>query len=216
MTRGGDPTVAGPRTDPPGADGHRMIRNETDDDPDDGGNSDPEVTRPLSRQDPRNVLVLGDFNQAGSVWVPENPADETLLAVSYVRQAHEYVERWEEVGGDPDRVAVIEARSGELPSNADSSELVRREAPGDLTGIGIQSSEFLTRWRDEEGPTVVFDSLTVLLQYTSVDTAFQFLHVFTSRVRDADGRGYYYLNPTAHDDKTVATLKQLFDDLVTA
>lgn len=186
-----------------------MIRNDNDS----GDETVPESTRPLSRREARNVLVLGGFDEAGSVWIPDDPEGANLLVVSYVRDADDYIGRWVQVGGDADAVAVVEARGGEIPGE-ETDELVRHESPTDLTGIGIQSSEFLTRWRSEDGPTVVFDSLTVLLQYASLETAFQFLHVFTSRVRDAEGLGYYYLDPNAHDEQTVATLKQLFDDAI--
>ncbi|MFB6256893.1 MAG: recombinase RecA, partial [Haloplanus sp.] len=45
-------------------------------------------------------------------------------------------------------------------------------------------------------------------------TVFRFLHVFTGRVQSVDGLGLYAIDSAAHDDKTMNTLKQLFDGVI--
>jgi hypothetical protein len=40
------------------------------------------------------------------------------------------------------------------------------------------------------------------------------MHVFTSRIENADALGLHVIESTAHDDETMNTLKQLFDGVV--
>jgi hypothetical protein len=44
---------------------------------------------------------------------------------------------------------------------------------------------------------------------------FRFLHVFTGRIQSVDGLGLFCIDSTAHDERTMNTLKQLFDGIVT-
>lgn len=91
-------------------------------------------------------------------------------------------------------------------------------SPGNLTGVGIAISEVLADWEGasttEGRPVVSFGSLTVLLEHVPLDRAFQFLHVLSGRIARAGAVGYYYLDPDEHDERTVATLKTLFDTVV--
>jgi hypothetical protein len=86
--------------------------------------------------------------------------------------------------------------------------------PRDLTGVGIAVSETLDRWSAHDRPVVRVGELTTLLQYADESTVFRFLHVLTNRLSEADAVSYYRLAPEAHDDQTIGTLMQLFDDAV--
>lgn len=87
--------------------------------------------------------------------------------------------------------------------------------PGDLTGLGIAISEYLSEWHNNGKQTVVcFHSLTPLLQYADTRRVFQFLHVLTRRVTSASATAHYHMDPTAHDEQTVRTLASLFDHVV--
>jgi hypothetical protein len=95
----------------------------------------------------------------------------------------------------------------------DSLETVSN--PGDLTGIGITVSEVLQQWSASDEPIVsCFRSLTSLLQYADLQTAYKFLHVLTGRFETAGVRSHFHLDPGAHDDQTVNTLTSLFDAVV--
>jgi len=43
---------------------------------------------------------------------------------------------------------------------------------------------------------------------------FRFMHVFTSRIENADAVGIHVIESTAHDEETMNTLIQLFDGVV--
>lgn len=163
--------------------------------------------------DATNVLVLArERDDLLDACVGSVTGESRVLVVGYTVPAGEYVRSLQERAPvAPAEIAVVEARVEGTDDPPDGID-VRVEAPDDLTGIGLQTNEFLTRWRDREAPAVVcFDSITALLQYADVDEGYRFLHVFTDRVRQADAIGFYALAPGAHDDTTEATFRQLFD-----
>ncbi|MEF8801630.1 MAG: recombinase RecA [Halolamina sp.] len=90
-------------------------------------------------------------------------------------------------------------------------------SPVDMTGIGIQLSEFLQAFyqkRNIARNRVMLHSLSTLLMYSDLQTVFRFLHVFTGRIQSVDGLGLFCIDETAHDAQTLNTLKQLFDGVV--
>jgi KaiC/GvpD/RAD55 family RecA-like ATPase len=90
-------------------------------------------------------------------------------------------------------------------------------SPVDMTGIGIQLSEFLQAFyqqRNIQRNRVMLHSLSTLLMYSDLQTVFRFLHVFTGRIQSVDGLGLFCIDETAHDPQTLNTLKQLFDGIV--
>ena len=90
--------------------------------------------------------------------------------------------------------------------------------PEDLTGLGIALSESLSpAGGGDADPTrfvLAYDSVTALLQYVDTERTFRFLHVLTSRVRAANALGVFFMDPAAHDDRTVRTVEALFDAVV--
>lgn len=177
-----------------------------------------------------NVLLLApsmsDANDGGclDLFGPDDPEGVRVLGVSYTRTPDDWVEAWRErVDGIPSELVVVDVGGGRRSAAATSSpssiaageatEVPVRpvESPEDLTGLGIALGKQLEAWSDG-GPIVVcFDSLTVLLQYVDLQRAFRFLHVLTGRMGAAGARAHYHLDPTAVDDRTVATLTSLFD-----
>jgi KaiC/GvpD/RAD55 family RecA-like ATPase len=95
-----------------------------------------------------------------------------------------------------------------------SDEIAYASSPKDMTGIGIQLSEFLEAFYKERGVQrnrILLHSLSTLLMYSNLQTVFRFLHVFTGRVQSADALGIFVIDSTAHDQQTMSTLRQLFD-----
>ncbi len=108
-------------------------------------------------------------------------------------------------------VDCVSKQQGMNPRHMDGVEYT--SSPMDMTGIGIQLSEFLQRFYDSGVRTnrIVFNSLSTLLMYSNLQTVFRFLHVFTGRVQSAEALGLFVIDSTAHDDQTMSTLRQLFD-----
>ncbi|MFB6252973.1 MAG: RAD55 family ATPase [Halobacteriaceae archaeon] len=90
-------------------------------------------------------------------------------------------------------------------------------SPVDLTGIGIELSELLEYFHQNQDITanrVLLDSLSTLLMYSNLQTVFRFLHVFTGRIQSANALGLYTIDDSAHDDQTMSTIQQLFDGAI--
>ena len=124
------------------------------------------------------------------------------------------------VGIDGRPVAVIDCvtRQQGVSEVRDDDRVKYTSSPVDMTGIGIKLSETLESFyqgHDVERTRVMVHSLSTLLMYSDLQTVFRFLHVFTGRIQSVDGLGLFCIDSTAHDDKTMNTLKQLFDGIVT-
>lgn len=161
------------------------------------------------------------------------PAETNLLVVSYRDSPDEWLHNWRTNAGDlPSEVgfvhvgdttrssatAVSSATSSTTRSHspADASPFVKTVSdPTDLASVGVRASEYLETWDGNGRRTVVlFDSLTALLETVALDRAFEFFHVFAGRIESVDGRGYYLLDPSAHDDRSLSVVRELADAVV--
>jgi len=144
------------------------------------------------------------------------PSESSVLWVTYTRSAAACLEDWRaHVDEDPARMAVVvlddSGVGGDAPEDIDTVETGGN--PGDITGLGITIGRYLEEW---SGPIAVcFDSLTALLQYTDLETAYEFLHTLDGRLYAVGAKSHFHLDPTAHDDRTVTILTSLFDASVT-
>lgn len=177
-----------------------------------------------------NVLFLAPTmsgvgpDACADCFVGEAVGDARVLAISYTRSADEVLESWRnQSGGTPEALAVVTvgemtrsaAVSAGTPEVGETTAVESLESPDDLTGLGIVIGQQLTRWEDGDEPVYLcFDSLTVLLQYVDLQRAFRFLHVLSGRVAGFGVHAHYHLDPTAVDDRTVATVTSLFDAVV--
>jgi hypothetical protein len=151
------------------------------------------------------------------------PSETRVLVVTF-QSPRRWLRRWHrEVGTDPVElglVAVSETFSGQtdeaVPDDLIDTVSIRAVSPTDLTGLGIVLSDFLGSWSDESAHvTVCFDSLTDLLQYSDTQTVFRFLRITTRRLELVDADSHFHLDPSAHDEQTVATLRSAFEAVVT-
>ena len=156
---------------------------------------------------------------------PRDPDDENVLWVTYTRSPDACMQDWlDHAGGRPrnmqfvsvgetTRSAAASVGGDAAPNTGDTVETL--SSPGDLTGLGIKLSEILKAWKGSDARTVAcFDSLTALLQYADLQTAYKFLHVLTGRFDAAGVTAHFHLDPDACDQQTVSTLTSLFDTVV--
>lgn len=169
-----------------------------------------------------NILLLAPSlgsrgRDAGMEILARTPPEKTnVLTVTYTESASEFVDRWNERNGtDPSRGGIVAVGQSDARINNSSWAVRAVENPSDLTGVGIELSELLSGMAnavgDDEHIAVCFNSITSLLQYADVQRTFRFLHVVTGRVKTVGGVGHYHIDPEAHDRKTLATLKGLFN-----
>ena len=155
-----------------------------------------------------DLLAEGVENGEGAIAVTTKDSARRVLDDFASRAAYE---------GKP--VAVVDCVTkqqgvGDVPED---SRIKYASSPVDMTGIGIQLSEFLQAFYQERNirrNRVMLHSLSTLLMYSDLQTVFRFLHVFTGRIQSVDGLGLFCIDETAHDAQTLNTLKQLFDGIV--
>ncbi|MBP1986790.1 RAD55 family ATPase [Halolamina salifodinae] len=154
-----------------------------------------------------DLLASGTENGEGSIIVTTKDSGDRMLKQFAKRTGYE---------GRP--VAVVDCVTKQQGDEVPERNRVKyASSPVDMTGIGIQLSEFLQAFYQDRNIAqnrVMLHSLTTLLMYSDLQTVFRFLHVFTGRVQSVDGLGVYCIDSSAHDEQTLNTLKQLFDGVV--
>lgn len=142
-----------------------------------------------------------------------------VLRVSYSSSPEELVEEWHDANGDlPGRLGIVVVGDtvgvGQTDADLPENTFVTRANPNDITGLGMRLNNYLADLEPDTQLAVCFDSLTELLQFTDVQSAFKFLHMFANQLRDVDAVGHFHIDPGAHDDQTISRLKPVFDDAV--
>ncbi|MCO8245939.1 MULTISPECIES: recombinase RecA [unclassified Haladaptatus] len=148
-----------------------------------------------------DVLAHGD--DSGTIIVTTKNTGKQVLS--------EYESRRTDGDAPIGIVDCVSKQQGMNPGRVDGIEFA--SSPVDMTGIGIKLSELLQRFYDSgvRSNRIAFDSLSTLLMYSNLQTVFRFLHVFTGRVQSAEALGLFVIDSSAHDAKTMSTLRQLFD-----
>ncbi|WP_136717462.1 DUF7504 family protein [Halorientalis salina] len=142
-----------------------------------------------------------------------SPDEVSVLWVSFTKPASQCLEQWRaHHDADPASFGAIvvgdTVGSGEA-GDIDSRAIKHVSNPSDLTGIGIKVGEFVSG-RSEQ-IAVCVDSLTSLLQYVDLETAYEFLHALTGQLYSAGAVSHFHIDPTAHDQATIDTVLSLFD-----
>ncbi|MFW5973816.1 MAG: DUF7504 family protein [Natrialbaceae archaeon] len=157
-----------------------------------------------------NVLLeeppIGAGRETCTSLLVDGAAEPNVVFVTFTRQARECVDQLDGVAVG--KIGVITV--GNSPSLDDESVTTESvSTPSDLTGLGIGVGRFLSEF---DTPLLIcFDSLTAMLQYVDVETAYEFLHAITGQVHAAGARAHFHIDPSAHDDHDVAALTSLFD-----
>lgn len=149
------------------------------------------------------LLARGAVDGNGSIIVTTREPAEAVNA------------EYEDLASVPDHPRwIIDA--AETGSEAGATNVSAVSSPGDLTGIGIEFSEFAGEAVEDgvDRLRVGLDSLSPLLMYADIQRVFRFLHVFTSQIQTRDWIGVFVIDPGAHDDQAVNTIRQLFDGMV--
>lgn len=148
-----------------------------------------------------------------------------VLLATYTKTPDRLVREWaNRTARRPAKMKIISvgdgtrsmAAGGSAPAGAPTASLVETvSSPADLTGLGIKLSEQLQAWNGDGNEVVLcFHSLSELLDAVDTQTAFRFLHVVTGRFDSIGATAHYHLDPARFDERTVNTIKALFDAAV--
>ena len=167
----------------------------------------------------RNVLLCApsmDGRERGvcrDLLLDGDPSATSVLWVTFRRDARACVDTWAgERNVEPRNAAVIAVGDTGDAVDVEWASVETVSSASDLTGLGIAIGEFLADW---DGDLVVcFDSLTAMLQYVDVETAYEFIHTITGQLYAAAARAHFHIDPTAHDPQTVSAITSLFDATV--
>lgn len=157
-----------------------------------------------------DILAQGTRNDEGAIIVTTKDNSKKTLS-KYEDRINRSV--------DDIPVAVVDcvSRQQGMGNTEDTRHIKYASSPVDMTGIGINLSELLEDFYENQGikrNRVLLHSISTLLMYSDLQTVFRFLHVFTGRISSADALGIYVIDPTTHDEQEVNTLKQLFDGMI--
>ena len=172
-----------------------------------------------------NLLVSGPplsgkRRMALEILAERSDRGEGVIIVTTRDSANRVLNDYEALVSDPESVdiGIVDCVTKHQGQTARDTNIVKyASSPEDMTGIGIKFSEFVEEFQTERGVEnvrVLVDSLSALLMYSDVQTVFRFMHVFTSRIENADAMGLHTMESTAHDDEALNTLRQLFDHAV--
>lgn len=158
----------------------------------------------------------------------KQPANRNVLAIDLQRSADQWLRDWKrDVGTPPNDIRLIVMEEDyRSPAATDESDLAGEHQispvsnPQDLTALGIKITETIDDWEragteTETEIVACLDSLSTMLQYTSFDPVFRFLHVFIRQLDSVGATGHFHIDPTAHDEQTITRLLQLFDAVIT-
>jgi len=171
-----------------------------------------------------NVLVsgpplTGKRRIALEILAAGSKKGEGVIIVTTKDDAEKMLSQYGEiVGGGEIPVGIVDCVTQQRGvESVDDPRVKYASSPVDMTGIGINLSEYLEEFYESRGierNRVLLHSVSTLLMYSNLETVFRFLHVFTGRIQSANALGVHVIDSTAHDEQTINTLKQLYDGLL--
>lgn len=173
-----------------------------------------------------NILVAGPpltgkRRLALEVLAVGNDRGEGAIVVTTKDSASRIIDEYDDLVDDVEEAdfAIVDAVTHQQGGyDVLDQEWVRyASSPVDMTGIGIRLSELLEEFYGTRGlqrNRILVYSLSTLLMYADLQTVFRFLHVLTGRVNTVDALGVYVIDSTAHNDRELSTLNQLFDGVL--
>lgn len=168
-----------------------------------------------------NVLVLRPQLQSGSDSTCKrllvgDSGPVHLLGICFSTPPTRWYDGWTDLLGEPPAAAAVVTTPDSFGDDTPDGVAVETvSSPADVTGIGMRATKYLDGWAEDDATVVVsLDSLTLVLQYVSLETLYRFLHVLTGRLDAVGAKGLFFLDPSTQDAKTVNTLKTLFQGVL--
>ncbi|VVB88277.1 KaiC [uncultured archaeon] len=116
------------------------------------------------------------------------------------------------------RIGIVDCVTKSLGGAVIENELIKiAGSPMDLTGMGVKISQFFEDFLVKKNIRKIqlhINSLSTILMYSNISTVFRFMHVFTGRMKTSGALGIYVIESGMHDERAIATLKQLFDGII--
>lgn len=154
----------------------------------------------------------------------EDPGDTAVMVIDFTHGIDRFLEDWRRTFDDPPGALSLittgemtrSGESGTQPTNGPPSSTVEIiPTPGNLTQLGVAITDGMRSWEWEGDRRLVYlHSLSTLLNYVDTKQVFQFLTILKGHLTDENVDGYFHINASMHDEKTVQTLTFPFDAIV--
>lgn len=139
---------------------------------------------------------------------------EGTVLVTTNASAARVLEDCERLGAqfDPDHAGIVDCVSDRIEDSF-PARVLTVSTPRDLTGIGIRYSELYSELHGEgiENVRSGIVSVSTLLSLGDVQQVSRFVHTLAGRIEAVDGVGFFLVDPTNHDERTVNTIAQFCD-----
>lgn len=114
------------------------------------------------------------------------------------------------------RVGFVDCVSKVLGETVEIGNIKLVNSPRDLTGMGVKINQFFEDFSKKNIQKIQLhiDSLSTMLMYSDIQTVFRFMHVFTTRIKATGALGIFVVNSRMHDERIIASLKQLCDGMI--
>jgi KaiC/GvpD/RAD55 family RecA-like ATPase len=168
---------------------------------------------------PSNILVMGDpwslkRELCMSILTAGLHNNEAAIYISATKTAEEIRANWLDYGLIPSfehegRVKFVDCYSRMIGSNSSDTPSIKR-VPSiiDYTKLAVAVNEWCSSFYLKNiAVRVLFDSLSTLLIYSSLQTVMRFLHIFLGQLRKQTILGFLIVEEGAHDLLTLNQLK---------
>jgi KaiC/GvpD/RAD55 family RecA-like ATPase len=171
----------------------------------------------LSR--PSNLLVMGDpwslKRELGLTMLSAGlQNNEAAIYISATNTAEEIRTHWLDYGLNPaleqeGRVKFVDCYSRMIGSNtSDTASIKRVPSIIEYTKLAVAVNEWCSSFfLKNTSVRILFDSLSTLLIYSSLQTVMRFLHIFLGQLRKQNVLGFLIVEEGAHDLLTLNQLK---------
>lgn len=119
--------------------------------------------------------------------------------------------------GRPGKLVVVgeESRSGARRPAADMSPTEVEVVTGDLGAVGRTVDQYLRSWSSAgHRPVVCVDSLSGLLDFSSIRGTYRFLFVLLRRTATSGGAVHVHADPGVHEEEILRTFFAMFDRVI--
>lgn len=139
-------------------------------------------------------------------------AEAAPVVISTGDSAGRVREQFAAAGGAPDVVRVVDCVSRQRNEAVEDDETTRYvSSPENLTEIGVKYTDLV---EDLGDVFVALCSLSELLVYHEADAVYRFARVLFEQTESRGWPAVALLNSSAHDERTIHTLYDLFDTVV--
>lgn len=174
---------------------------------------------------PASVLLLAPAHDASddracTDLLTREPLTETnVLSVTLSASPAERLSMWQREVGDelPTRAAFVDASSSRTEPSELPPEISVNVLPddADYVDLGVAISRQLGAWEDtDETSQLCLHSLSSVLDAYDTDRAISLINALNDLCTELGVVVHHHLDPTAHDEETVASLRPLYDTVL--